>query len=229
MRPLSLPSVTTVAATLVSGYLRFCHRTIRWSYENRQAAESIWAGGGGVMLCFWHSRVAMSPQCWPLDQAQEGRALISLSRDGEFIAQTMERLGFPAIRGSKAKKTDPTKDKGGAAAFRDIVRWVRGGKMIAITPDGPRGPAEEMGDGPATIARVTGVPVLLAGFACRPALHLKTWDRTVVPLPFVRGAIVWAGPFFVPPDADADLLSQLSRAWTAELTAATRRAEALVA
>jgi hypothetical protein len=227
-RPFSAPSVTSAAAALVSAYLRFCYRTMRWVEHGREIAEADWAGGGGVMLCFWHSRVSLAPKCWPLDRAQEARALISLSRDGEFIAQTMERLGFPAIRGSKAKDTDRTKNKGGAAAFRDIVRWVRGGKMIAITPDGPRGPAEQMGDGPPMIARITGVPVLLAGFACKPAIHLKTWDRTVVPLPFSRAAIVWDGPLHAPSDADEETMKALSLEWADRLSAATRRAEAMV-
>ncbi len=227
-RLFALPSVTTVAAALVSGYLHFCYRTMRWRQENREAAEQVWDAGGGVMLCFWHSRIPMSPECWPLERAQEGRALISLSRDGEFIAQTMEKLGFPAIRGSRAKATDPAKDKGGSAAFRDIIRWVKSGKMIAITPDGPRGPAEVMGEGPPTIARVSGVPVLLAGFACSPAIRLNSWDRMMIPLPFGRGAIVWDGPLQAPSDADAATLEALKADWGARLSVVTRRAETLV-
>ena len=69
------------------------------------AAEAVWDAKGPVIVCFWHARISISPACWPLDRAQEPRALISLSRDGEFIAHAVARLGFPAIRGSSSKST----------------------------------------------------------------------------------------------------------------------------
>ena len=47
--------------------------------------------------------------------------MISLSRDGEFIARAAERLGFPPIRGSTGRG-DRAADKGGAAAFREALR-----------------------------------------------------------------------------------------------------------
>jgi hypothetical protein len=179
-----------------------------------------------VIACFWHSRIALSPACWPLDRAQEPRALISLSADGEFIAKAMEKVGFPAIRGSAAKRGDQARAKGGAAAFRDVLRWLKAGNGIAITPDGPRGPAEQMTDGPPMLARLGRAPVLLVGLASRPCLTLDTWDRAVLPLPFARGVIVWQGPLAANGDDD---LEALSGDWAARLSAATRAAEAALA
>ena len=114
----------------------------------------------------------------------------------------MARLGFPAIRGSSTKAWDKAKPKGGAGAFREVLRWLSRGGGVAITPDGPRGPSERMAEGAPLLAKMSGAPVLLVGLACRPALRLGTWDRAILPIPFGRGVVVWAGPFEIAGDAD---------------------------
>lgn len=219
------PAVQGVLAFILAAYLKVCLSTIRWRSENRAAAEAVWDAGGPVIVCFWHARISISPACWDLKRAQEPRALISLSPDGEFIARAVARLGFPAIRGSSTKKSAPDKVKGGARAFRDVLKWLKGGGGIAITPDGPRGPAEQMADGAVMLAKASRAPVLLVGLACRPMARLKTWDQAVLPLPFGRGAIVWDGPLSARADDDAEALR---RDWAERLTAVTERAEALL-
>lgn len=224
------PGVQAALAWLMAAYLRFALSTIRWRQENRACAEAVWdqpkATRGGVIVCFWHSRISLSPACWPLERAQEPRALISLSPDGQFIAGAVQRLGFPAIRGSSRKDSDPTNDKGGLSAFRDVLKWIKGGGGVAITPDGPRGPMETMKDGAPMLGRVSGAPVLFVGLACTPAIRLKSWDEAMIPLPFGRGAIVWTGGETVQREADTTALAE---DWAATLSAVTRRAEALVA
>ncbi|MCI3181014.1 hypothetical protein C5708_12175 [Caulobacter sp. CCUG 60055] len=229
MRPLRSPWVVRTLSTLFSAYLRFVYATLRWTRDEQERAEAVWRRREetGAILCFWHARIPLSPNSWPQSpQRQDMRALISKSADGEFIAQTMEKIGFPSIRGSRQKQTDPAKIKGGSAAFRDMAKWVKGGGGIAITPDGPRGPAQVMGEGPPMLARLTGAPVLLVGMASRPCIRLSTWDRTSIPLPFGRAAMVWDGPFTAGGDAD---LAALGEDWGARLTAVTDRAEALLA
>ncbi len=223
------PAVQAALAWLFAAYLKVALSTIRWRQEHRQVAEQVWDAKGGVLVCFWHGRIALSPACWPLDRAQEPRALISLSPDGQFIAGAVARLGFPAIRGSSAKKSDPAKAKGGATAFRDTLRWIAKGGGVAITPDGPRGPAEQMAEGTPLLAKASGTPVLFVGLAAKPCLRLKSWDAAVVPLPFARGTIVWDKADAVARDTDEAGLKVLNRAWAARLSAATRRAEAMLA
>ena len=222
------PGVQAVLACVFAGYVRLCLSTMRWTRENEGAAEAVWAtrgsAGGGVVVCFWHSRIGLSPACWPLSRAQTPRALISHSADGRFIALAMNRLGFPAILGSASKTGDAS--KGGAKAFREVLRWIGAGNGVAITPDGPRGPAERFTDGPPLMARLTGAPVLLVGLAAKPCIRLNSWDRGVLPVPFAKGAVVWDGPLAASRSDDPALLAV---DWAARLTAATARAEALLA
>ena len=219
-------AIQSILALVLAAWLKLCLSTTRWRQENRVVAEAVWDSKGPVIVCFWHSRIAVSPACWPLDRAQEPRALISLSPDGEFIARAVTRLGFPAIRGSSTKSYARDKAKGGSAAFRDVLKWLKGGGGIAITPDGPRGPAQQMAEGAILLARVSRAPVLLVGLASRPCVRLNSWDKSVIPLPFGRGAIVWGGPMTAGADDD---LEGLRHDWAAELSRLTDRAEALLA
>ncbi|KAK0340394.1 hypothetical protein LTR94_030687, partial [Friedmanniomyces endolithicus] len=99
--------------------MRFCYATTRWTHENEQAAEEVWADGGGVLCAFWHSRLALAPVCWPMTRAQPVKGLVSLSPDGEFFTKAVGRLGIPAVRGSSANKDKAKQAKGGAQALRD--------------------------------------------------------------------------------------------------------------
>ncbi len=224
MRPLRIPFIQNTLSWALAGWMRLCFSTIRWTHENQGAAEEVWAAGGGVICAFWHSRVALSPACWPLNRAQPTKALISLSPDGQFIAKAVGRLGFPAIRGSSAKKEAPERAKGGSQAFREALRQLKT-SGLAITPDGPRGPARQMAEGMPTMARIAGVPVLMVGLSCKPAIKLDTWDQALVPLPFGRGAIVWDVARY----PEGEPIEAVVAAWTERMNAVEARANAIVA
>ncbi len=222
MRPLRNPAVQSALAWTLAKWMQFCFSTIRWTHENQQAAEAVWTQGGGVLCVFWHSRIGLSPSYWPLDRAQPAKALISLSADGEFIAKAVARQGFPAVRGSSANKDKAEKAKGGTQALRDGLKQLKVG-ALAITPDGPRGPANVMAEGLPLMAKLSKAPVLFIGMSCNPAIRLDSWDRAVLPLPFGKGAIVWDRADY-PADADmADVVVD----WTARLNAVEARADAI--
>jgi len=230
MKPLRSPLVMRILVRLMSGYLALTYRTLRWTREGQDLAQGVWAqslaSGEGAILALWHSRVPVGPATWPQGADKpEIRVLVSQSRDGEFIARVIARLGLPSIRGSSLKKTDTAKNKGGEQAFRDMVKWVKDGGAMAITPDGPRGPVEVLQKGAVALARVSGAPVLFVGVAMQPCIRLGTWDRTIIPLPFARAAMVWDGPVRAGRADDPDVLAQ---DWEARLSAVSRRAEALV-
>ena len=222
MRPLRNPIIQTSVAWLLSEWMRFCFATTRWTYENQQVAEEVWAEGGGVLCAFWHSRIGLAPACWPAGRAQSAKGLISLSADGEFIAKAVARLGFPAVRGSSANKDKVKQAKGGTQALRDGLKQLKVG-ALALTPDGPRGPARQMAEGRPLMARISGAPVLFIGISCKPAIRLNSWDKAVLPLPFGKGAIVWDKAWY-PAGAE---VAEVASAWTERLTAVEARADVL--
>ena len=223
MRPLRNPIIQTILAWTLAQWMRFCFATIRWTHENEAVAEAVWAKGGGVLCAFWHSRIGLSPACWPLGRAQPAKALISLSADGEFIAKAVARQGFPAVRGSSANKNKTEMAQGGTQALRDGLKQLKVG-ALAITPDGPRGPARQMAEGLPLMAKLSGAPTLFIGLSCSPAIRLNSWDSAILPLPFGKGAIVWDVADY-PKGADlADVVAD----WTERLNSVEERADAIV-
>ena len=221
-------AVQTLLGWLLGGYIRMILATVRWRHENLDCVEPVLAGEAGAVALFWHGRIplclAIAPQWW----RKRTKALISPSADGEFIARALAMARFPAIRISTAKPGDTAKARQAVAAFREAVTHVAGGGALVVTPDGPRGPGEVIAPGALQIARRSGQPVFLIGIAAAPAWQFDTWDQVTFAAPFGRGAVVWDGPLYVPPKADEAAIAGLIADWSGRLSAATRRAEALV-
>ena len=219
--------VQGVLAALTWAYLGLVLHTIRWTQVGRESAEAELALDRGAIGCIWHGTIPMVIGGRPVLGARPMRALISLSPDGEFITRAIAGHGIVAIRGSAAKKG--AKAKGGAAALRECLDWLGAKGLLLVTPDGPRGPAHRFAVGIARMAKLSQAPVYMVGLAAKPIRQLNSWDRTQLPLPFGRGAVVWKGPFTAPADASDDDLAALCVAWGAELSQACDQAQAALA
>jgi lysophospholipid acyltransferase (LPLAT)-like uncharacterized protein len=219
--------VQGLLALVLGAYLWLVLRTIRWSIVNRPPADALLADPQGFLVLFWHGRIAHAvgaqPLCRPL---RPTRLIISLSEDVEFIARAMAMMDLPSFRGSSRKTKDPKRKHSGGAVYRQSLDWVKEGGVLIMTPDGPRGPARQMAEGPVRMAARTGAPAILMGLSARPALRLKTWDSMELPMPFGRGAIVFDGPVRAPADADGEGALALRREWAERLSRATDAAEA---
>jgi lysophospholipid acyltransferase (LPLAT)-like uncharacterized protein len=106
----------------------------------------------------------------------------------------VSRLGIKTIVGSTSK--------GGAKALRAMVRTVKNGDYVGLTPDGPRGPRMRAQEGIVTIARLAKVPIIPIGYASTSCKILGSWDRFIAALPFGRGVFVWGEPIEVPQTSD---------------------------
>jgi lysophospholipid acyltransferase (LPLAT)-like uncharacterized protein len=117
----------------------------------------------------------------------------------------VRHFGLSVVRGSSSR--------GGAAALRTLAAAVRAGEDVAVVPDGPRGPREQLQAGLVVLAATTGAPVVPLAFAARPARRLASWDRFLVPWPFARAAVVFGKATTVPRDADRETArAELERA-----------------
>jgi lysophospholipid acyltransferase (LPLAT)-like uncharacterized protein len=221
------PWIQSALAWLVSVYLHFTLATMRWRFENRAGADAAMAGPEGLIALFWHGRIALAMSCWRIVRPKPRRVLISSSPDGELIAKVVRRFGVPAIRGSST--TDNRRERRSARAFREAADFIDAGGLMIVTPDGPRGPAEQMPNGPVMLARRRSTPVFLVGVAARPTVTLKSWDRSQIPLPFGRGCVVFDGPHAVSRQAGPAAVTATQSDWQARLSAAQSRAEALLA
>jgi hypothetical protein len=117
--------------------------------------------------------------------------MVSASKDGEYIAQLAQQLGHVPVRGSS--------NRGGVKALREMIDLLQKGRNSAIVADGSQGPARRLQAGCILMASKSGKPIFPMAWAADRAIVFKSWDRTVVPLPFATIVLHQGEPFFVPP------------------------------
>jgi lysophospholipid acyltransferase (LPLAT)-like uncharacterized protein len=165
--------------------VRVLYATMRIRVIGGEIPRSFHEQGKGVINIFWHARLLMTPFCYT---GKEAYVLISSHGDGEIVANVARCFRFHLVRGSSSKR--------GKEAFREMVRLSRNDRDLAITPDGPRGPAEVVKPGVAQVARFSGRPVIPLAFGASRAKRFASWDRFLVPYPFSRGVFVWGEPLY---------------------------------
>lgn len=188
--------------------------TTRIRTEGDEHFRRFWDAGKPTVFVLWHGRLL--PPTY--HHRQQGVVtLISQHRDGEYITRVVHRWGYVAVRGSSSK--------GGLHALRELLRHLRAGRSLAITPDGPRGPREKLKLGPLLAAQRAGAPVIPTASAASRAWFLGGWDRFLIPKPFARLQIVYGEPVWIPRDADEAALQAIAEDIEGRMAALTRRAE----
>jgi lysophospholipid acyltransferase (LPLAT)-like uncharacterized protein len=144
-----------------------------------------------VIYSFWHRAVFASAWLW----RKTGIAvMVSRSFDGEYIARTIEKLGFVAVRGSSSR--------GGATALLGLKNQLEQGNLVVFTIDGPRGPKYVAKPGPVLLSRTTALPMAAFYVALSDAWVLNTWDALMIPKPFSKVLVRFSAKIGVPADAD---------------------------
>lgn len=177
--------------SLLGGTLRFRVHDARHFLRFREDGRS-------VIFVLWHSRLL--PLVY-LHRKEGVVGLVSQHRDGEHIARVMARMGFGTVRGSSTR--------GGSEALRELVRSVRDHRDLAITPDGPRGPARKLKAGALTVARLTGAPLIPVAAGSRRAWRADSWDGFMVPRPFSTLHVRYGPALVVPRRASAGEVERL--------------------
>ena len=142
-----------VAPVIAHIMIRFIHLSMRFTYVNYDQYRLFASSGTQSILAFWHGRILMMPYGYP---GSVLTTLVSAHRDGELITRTVRPFGILSVRGSSTR--------GWFKGLRGILEAVKKGRDIAITPDGPKGPARRAQMGTLQIARSTGLPIMPVGF-----------------------------------------------------------------
>jgi lysophospholipid acyltransferase (LPLAT)-like uncharacterized protein len=138
----------------------------------------------------WHNRLLLWPTVLRLFfPHRSGAALISASRDGDLLADAVQRFGYGVVRGSSSRM--------GASAILQLSEVLASHRDAVITPDGPRGPVYEIGPGIIFLAQKTGALVLPMNLEYSSCWRFKSWDRFIVPRPFATIRIKVAAPYRV--------------------------------
>jgi len=165
-----------------------------------------------VIYSFWHRAVFASAWLW----RKIGIAvMVSRSFDGEYIARTIEKLGFVAVRGSSSRS--------GAKALLGLKSLLERGGPVAFTIDGPRGPKYLAKPGPVLLSRASGLPMAAFYVALSDAWVLNTWDAMMIPKPFSKALVRVSAKMRVPAEAGGAETDAQMAEFHAQLQAALER------
>ncbi len=204
-----------LACWAIHWYIRLVYATNRWSIEGAERPRRLSREGRTFIVAFWHGRLLMMPLAW--HRLTAFHMLISAHPDGRIIAGAMTYFGIETIAGSTRR--------GGSAALRTMLKRLKEGDCVGITPDGPRGPAMNASLGIVNVARRARVPIVPLTYATSRRIALATWDRFHLALPFGRGVYLWGEPIEVAADLDEAGLEHARRLVETRMVDMVREAE----
>ncbi|MGH6981052.1 MAG: lysophospholipid acyltransferase family protein, partial [Stellaceae bacterium] len=152
-------------------YIRLVKATNNWSVEGAEHIDRLHKTNVPHIGAFWHGRLLMMPYGWA--RVMPVAMLISPHPDGRIISDAVRQFGIDIISGST--------NRGASEAVRSLVRALQKGSCVAITPDGPDGPAMTATAGIVQVARIAGAPIVPITYATSRRVILKTWDRFHLP------------------------------------------------
>lgn len=150
----------------------------------------------GAVAVTWHNRLMFFAAIFPPATRRRTVAVVSASRDGQYVADFIANLGLRSLRGSSTR--------GGAKAQLAALHAIRDGFNVSFMPDGPRGPRYVMKNGPIQLASLTGGGIIPISVNASRCWAVKSWDRFQIPKPFCRLTLVMGERIAIPPDLDAE-------------------------
>jgi lysophospholipid acyltransferase (LPLAT)-like uncharacterized protein len=183
--------------------------TCRITIIGKEHEDQFLCEGKPILFVSWHQGLLYYLYHF---RNRHGIIMASQSKDGEIISRIVNLFGFLTARGSSSR--------GGKEALEEMIDTIKrtqcSGGLVADAPRGPFGIAKI---GIIKLAKEVGLPLIPVMCWAERKIMFKSWDKTILPLPFTRIVLFYESPIFVPHDATkermekirADLTDQLNR------------------
>ncbi|MFQ6613422.1 MAG: lysophospholipid acyltransferase family protein [Fidelibacterota bacterium] len=172
--------------------LKLLYSCNRWKFYGDLHYDDYLVEGKSVIIAAWHGRLL------PVFMFFSGRGhygLAGMHKDAEFISQIGARLGWNLLRGSSSDR--------GREVYREMVAALHEpGKLLAMTPDGPKGPAKIPKPGAIRVAQKTGAIIIPVIGDARRSWEFTNWDTFYVVKPFSTIHLVFGPPLQFSPEED---------------------------
>lgn len=177
--------------------------TLNYSRVNYEPVLGLRRRKISIIFSVYHGEIF--PLCW-LHSNEGVAAVVSRSRDGEFLSGILTRMGYQLIRGSSSRE--------GLRALLRAARQIKErGTEIVFTVDGPRGPRHEAKPGVIYLASRTGALIVPVRVDMSTRHVFKSWDRFSLPWLWSGCRVVYGRAYKVP----AKLNSEEIMVWTDDL------------
>ncbi len=194
-----------ILSMLGQALFSFVFRTGRWNISGEEHLRRVLENKEPVLLCSWHGRLSFIS--FYLHRAKiKPWAIASRHGDGDIMARILMRWGMKLIRGSSKKGGRGVLKKMGEAFSSSVP-------VVAITNDGPKGPARVAKSGSVTLARKYNAQIIAISGSASRYWQFNSWDRFRLPKPFSRIYIRISSPMPFPdelpetPEAESKLVT----------------------
>ncbi len=179
----------------MKSYVWLLFKTCKIEFRLNKKSKLILEQKKQCFVTFWHSRIMLFP--YYLAQFTKLSAVISSHKTAEALSIVVESYGHELIRGSSRK--------GALNAMRSILSAIHQGKSISLTPDGPKGPRFQIKGSITTLAKKFKLPIIPVTYSASKAVVLNSWDRFIIPLPWISKIIIAFDAPLILNDQDTDL------------------------
>jgi lysophospholipid acyltransferase (LPLAT)-like uncharacterized protein len=173
-------------ARIAPMFMRVLGATWRFEATLPDGAGDVLERRRAVVIVLWHEELL--PILWH-HRGLGISAVVSVARDGQYLADAAGRLGYDLIRGSSRR--------GATQALLGALRALEERRSVAFTPDGPIGPRRVAKAGAVAAAQRAGVPIVPIRADVSKAWRFGSWDGFVLPKPFARIRIRYGAPMAV--------------------------------
>ncbi len=169
---------------IISCYIKLCFQTSIWLTKNSEIVDKYIKKNKSFIVCFWHNRLLMAVFCWKW--SQDLKMLVSSHSDGKIISNAISNFGIHTIKGSSRRNN--------VSSLKEILKQIDNNNIVGITPDGPKGPNEEVKLGLISLLKKKNVPVLPLSYSAKFKFNFKTWDKFIFVTPLNKFVAVWGNP-----------------------------------
>ena len=202
--------------------LKLIFATVRWS-RNDSILPFVYRDGRQRIFAFWHGRVLMMPCLYVSAHRNQSPktkgvyTLISNHSDGRIISFGVKLMGLLTVNGSSSRNA--------ASGLHGLIKRIQDGYDVAITCDGPKGPARVMKPGGIMLGKETGVPVFPVACSANRYWTVNSWDKMMIPKPFAKAVCIVGEPVVVPRETSNEDVHRLCEEFQARINKVTDEAD----
>jgi len=157
--------------------------------------------GRKVVAAVWHQRFLGVLRYVTKFKYLSLSVMISMSRDGDWIAPVAKWLGLRPVRGSSTR--------GGKEALAVMVQDLTQHQAAIHIVDGPKGPNAVIKAGLIRLAQLSKAVIIPIYISVDHAWVTRSWDHFLIPKPFSRVLIRFGEPIDVPEQMDLESFEAL--------------------
>ena len=150
--------------------------TCRWKIINKSILLDAVKKPQPILLCLWHEQLVFVSRFFK-NSSLNFHAIISTHADAKIYSKLLKAWKIKLIRGSSTR--------GWANVIKKMILIFKdSSSVVAVTNDGPKGPAKVAKEGSVSVAQKYNAQIIAVSGKSSAFWRIGSWDKTFLPKPF---------------------------------------------